>query len=504
MARKPSGTVEFRRGRWWARVTVGSERPWVPIEPPMTDPTARAAAVEEARILSTMARAAPRPGAPGERVEDWYDRWLTAREERGVSARAARSHLTNHILPILRGREMAKVTPADLERVVRHLDDLVARGELRWKSAINVWGTVTKAFDDAHRGKLTELRCRADDPTKSVRGPDRGVDTEKVHLFPHELLDLVSCTAVPLRRRQAYAIGVYMYLRPAELEMLAWEDIDLARGVAQIRRSINRESGETKAPKAGVARKPQDLEPAILPLLRAMHREGASGPVVGRLGDEREVAEQLRRDLLTAGVARHELHHASIDPPREWMRMHDLRTSGITWMAVRGGEPLTIMARAGHHDIETTLGYISQAALVRRGYGEPFPELPAALIESSRQSSPGPLEPRKNKPQMAEAHGNRTAPRGRDEGKKQRLSLVLARKSTPDNAAKYATPRAGDDSGDNWTEARIDLVQRVLEAAKRAARRGDTATFWRLIRAATDAAPAEVDSTTNLMEARRG
>ncbi len=489
MSRQAKGSVEHRHGKWWARVTIGTQRPWVPIEPALTDPNDRGVAVVEAAVLSRCARAAPRDGGPGESVEDWYDRWLAARTARGTSARAPRSHLTNHILPILRSAEMAKVTPRDLERVVRHLDDSVTAGKLRWKAAINIWGTVTKAFDDAHRGKLAELRCREDNPTKSVRGPDRGVDTAKVHLYPSELLTLVACEAVPLVRRQAYAIGVYLYLRPAELEALAWDDLDLARGQVTIRRSIERESGKGKAPKAGVARHPQDVEPALLPLLRAMHHDGAAGPVVGRLGDERELAEQLRRDLLTAGVPRHELHFASNEPPREWMRMHDLRTTGVTWMAVRGGDPMTIMARAGHHDIETTLGYVSQAALVRGGYGDAFPTLPEVLIQSSLESSSRGAEGLVSRTFVAEAHGNRRDRAPRDGARKPRLSLLMARGDTAGHVANHAIPRDEDDCGDDWTEARIDLVQRLLEGAKRAAGRGDTAAFWRLFRGAEDAAP---------------
>lgn len=488
MARAATGTVEYRNGRWWARVAApNGKRPRVPLA--ITDPEAREAAEAEARELAALAARAPRQGSAGESVEDWYERWCLAREARGTSARAPRSHLECHILPVLRGRPIAGVTPRDLERLVRRLDDAVAAGELRWKSAINIWGTVTKAFDDAHRGKISELRCREDNPCKSVRGPSRGVDTAKVHLYPGEFLALVS-SSVPLRRRQAYAIGVYLYLRPAELEALAWEDIDLARGVVQIQRSIDRETGEATSPKAGVSRHPQDIEAPLLPLLEAMHYDGASGPVVGRLGDDSLLADQLRRDLLDAGVTRHELHHASIDPPREWMRMHDLRTTGITWMAVRGGDPLTIMARAGHHDMETTLGYVSQAALVRRGYGQVFPELPAELVESSRQSSPKSSIRLDSRGPVAETHGNRRDVGVRAAAKKPRLSLILAREATREHAPKFADPRPGDDSRDDWSPARIDLVQRILEAGKRAASRRDSAALHRLLDAARDAAPA--------------
>ena len=330
----------------------------------------------------------------------------------------------------------------------------------------------------------SELRCREDNPCKAVRGPDRGVDTEKVHLYPSELLQLVSCSAVPVERRRAYAIGVYLYLRPGELEALAWEDIDLERGQVTVRRNIDRETGRETSPKAGHARLPHDMEPAILPLLRAMHRPGISGPVVARLGDEREVADQLRRDLLTAGVARHELHYSSDEPPREWLRMHDLRTTGVTWMAVRGDEPLTIMARAGHADMQTTMGYVSRAALVRRGYGTVFPRLPADLAP---KKAPKSIPNEKPSGSAWESNG----PTGVAERHHTKDPCGFLRVVTPGDVAADVGRGVGADWGADWTPARRALVHRLLEAAKRAASRGDTAAFWRLVRSAEDAAPAE-------------
>ena len=58
----------------------------------------------------------------------------------------------------------------------------------------------------------------------------------------------------------------------------------------------------------------------------------------------------------------------------------DLRATGITWCAVRGDEPLKIMQRAGHSDFETTKIYLREAENLSRGFGVPFPVLPASLI----------------------------------------------------------------------------------------------------------------------------
>ena len=68
------------------------------------------------------------------------------------------------------------------------------------------------------------------------------------------------------------------------------------------------------------------------------------------------------------------------------MTFHDLRSTGITWMAVRGDEPLKIKHRAGHKQFSTTEGYIREAEHVREGFGEVFPPLPAEIVSSGVSS----------------------------------------------------------------------------------------------------------------------
>ncbi|MBK7398397.1 MAG: site-specific integrase [Myxococcales bacterium] len=51
---------------------------------------------------------------------------------------------------------------------------------------------------------------------------------------------------------------------------------------------------------------------------------------------------------------------------------HDLRATGITWMAVRGDDPLKIRQRAGHQHIATKMRLAED---VRAGFGEAFPEV---------------------------------------------------------------------------------------------------------------------------------
>ncbi|MBL8719815.1 MAG: site-specific integrase [Myxococcales bacterium] len=377
MPRRLEGSVRFQGGRWKARILVEGRERLVLIDPPLTDPGAHDQAKEAARRLL---RLVARPKAAPETVAEWSHRWLHARTARGLVGNAIRSHLHVHVLPAIGTRPMRDVTRRDLEPIVEVLDGKLARGELRGKTPRHVWSTICTMFDDACRSKIVELRVRDDNPTRLVRGPNRGVRTEHVVLYPDEFLQLVSCPAIDRHRRRAYAIAIYCYLRPAELEALLWEDIDLVHQIVQIRRSIGRERRVAKAPKSGRARVPFTLEPALVPLLRVMRRP--SGPVVGRLGNERDLARRLRADLLVAGVDRHELHVVSDDPPRAWMTMHDLRRTGVTWMAVRGDSVFTILARAGHASTDTTMYYVELAELVRPSHGEPFPPLPAELLET--------------------------------------------------------------------------------------------------------------------------
>ena len=87
----------------------------------------------------------------------------------------------------------------------------------------------------------------------------------------------------------------------------------------------------------------------------------------------RDLAEGLRNFLTLAKVTRAELF--TTDRTRKALTWHDLRATGITWMAIRGDDPLHIQHRAGHTSFATTQGYIRQAEAVRAGFGDVFPNL---------------------------------------------------------------------------------------------------------------------------------
>ena len=104
------------------------------------------------------------------------------------------------------------------------------------------------------------------------------------------------------------------------------------------------------------------------------------------LPDDRHLSRALRVILKKAGVTRPELF--ANDATRKGLTWYDLRATGITWMAIRGDDPLKIMSPAGHVDFATTQGYIREAEAMRAGFGDVFPPLPASTT-SARRWGPG-------------------------------------------------------------------------------------------------------------------
>ena len=68
------------------------------------------------------------------------------------------------------------------------------------------------------------------------------------------------------------------------------------------------------------------------------------------------------------------------DASRTWIKFHNLRDTCLTWMALRGDDPMRIQWRGGHTDFRTTQGYLAAGQNLGRGVGQPFPPLPAELL----------------------------------------------------------------------------------------------------------------------------
>lgn len=352
------------------------------------------------------------PNAKGETVDTWAYRWLAERQARGLASFAVdEGRYRKWIFPVLGALEIAKVVRLDLERFVEQLDNRVRASELSWKTARHVWAVVSKMFSDACRSKRLDLRVREDNPAKEVRGPDAGVTKAKTYLYPDELLAVVNCATVPIRWKRLFTLATYTYMRPGELEALEWSDVDLERGTIHIHRALAKD-GTTKATKTKVTRR-IPIEPALVPLLTTMKAEGGDR-VIASMPPECDLSKRLREYVKRSGVTRAELF--ANDATRKQLRFYDLRASGISWMALRGDEPLRIMQRAGHSEFSTTMQYVREAETFG-DVGTPFPPLPSlAITEPETPSTWGALKGANDPTRIPPRKATRRSLSGRNDG----------------------------------------------------------------------------------------
>ena len=404
MPRKRTGTIQPYTDRtglsyWRARIRLSDgSRPWlrVPEAHGYSEERARewAASMQEredreGKLAAAKVQLQAIAPPPAETVAKWSERWLKAREQRGLATfRHDQGRLKHHVLPLVEGIAMRDVSRTDVERIVEDLDRKIAlpptdSKRLAWKTAGNVWVLVTKMFDDAVNAKSRDLRVRSDNPASGVRGPERGVARSKTYLYPSEFTTLVSCPEVALEFRQLYAVAVLTAARAGELEALTWADVDREHSVVHINKAVDRRTGLVTSTKSGETRR-IPIHPRLRPLLEALYK-AKTGERVLWMPDDEDRAIMLRQHLETAHVKRSDLF--ADDAQRKHITFHDLRATGITWMAVAGEDPLRIKQRAGHQSFSTTEGYIREAENLRTGFGEPFPPLPASLLESNERSN---------------------------------------------------------------------------------------------------------------------
>lgn len=384
------GTTRYR-----ARIRLADgSRPWIDAPLGYTEARARefARALQERENATGELIAAKRAADARKRVpvdataaDRWVHDWIATKAAKGQTSTADRlGHWRHHIREAVAGRHVRDWTSEDLRELVARLDGKIASGTMSAKTAANVWGTATRMCGDAVASKVAALRCRDHDPSRDVEGPERGVRLEKQYLYPGELVRLLACAEIPLRWRRAIAIATYTGLRVGELRALRWDHVDLAHGIVHVHRAFDRRARAEKATKSRAGRR-FALEPAIMPLLEAMHAESGGTGLVCPLPNR--LADRLREWLERAGVTRREL----LDDVSETTRaigFHDLRATFLTWLAVRGDEPLKIMQRAGHRDLATTQGYVRTAEAVGvAAFGEVFPVLPSGLLEASETAS---------------------------------------------------------------------------------------------------------------------
>ena len=236
-------------------------------------------------------------GAP-ERVREYVEAWLSAREARGISkARWERSYFKNHIVEAIGNLPLEDVTPAHVRFI---LEEAAAKG-LKHATVGEVRGVLHRIFDEAWRAELIESNPVA----RVKRPPCREIRKERSILTDEEFAQFVACEHVDLELRMMGLVArCEGGMRTGDLHKWDWSMIDRV------------DFAECFIPRAKT-RRPQALAiPAVLaPFLRAWW-ERAGKPEAGRVfpvrigkraGQEKKTnshAKRLRSALMRAGVFR--------------------------------------------------------------------------------------------------------------------------------------------------------------------------------------------------------
>jgi integrase len=286
-------------------------------------------------------------------------------------------------------------------------------------TAQNVWTVLRTTFKETVGSRDRTLRVRTDDPTAGIKPPLKTPSRQKTFLYPVEVANLLACKKVARVWREVSAVAAYGYVRPEELQAFTWPDVDLAAGTLGVSKAINGRTGKPKPlPKTQHAVRDVPIEPALAPLLKRMRAEaagadqpgGPTGPVLPILGEvnDKHRAKLLRDHLRLAGVTRPRLF-AETATLRQ-VDFRSLRDTGITWLALAGVPLQAMQRRAGHQEMETTLGYVKMAEDLTGKVGTPFAPLPRDLVQPTIGPS-GPGSPKK--PGKAERDTGLEPERGR-------------------------------------------------------------------------------------------
>jgi integrase len=253
------------------------------------------------------------------------------------------------------------------------------------RSALDIWRLLHTCVRAAKRTKRSDLRALAGrpNPLEDIEAPGERatrVSRAKPFIYPSEAAELFACTDVPRAWRELYAIAAYLYLRPVELLVLRWSDVDLRHGVARVAGAWDYLREQEKGPKTRAGIRDVPIPPELLPLLVRMQGapEDRVLPLLGEV--HRTTAPRVfRAHLQRAGVTRAALHTSTTTSVRASFR--SWRDSGLTWLALAGLDVSRIARRAGHEDLRMTMKYVKQAEDLTGMLGVPFGPLPRELVD---------------------------------------------------------------------------------------------------------------------------
>jgi len=296
-------------------------------------------------------------------VATWLLQWLDGYVASNLSPKTNESYrheLYHYVIPCLGGIRLNELRP-------HHIQDYIAEalsggrrrsaGGLSHRTVQYHYRIMSKALDDAIRmGLITVNPCKGVNPPRPARH-------DVPFLGPDELLRLLEA----LRQSRHYLYYHMMLLsglRRSELLALKWRELDIDLACIYVAHSLHRlDDGNIiiKDPKTSSSRRPVDLPPSLVLLLR-QHRidEEVQQIMFGQNLDENGfVFSHADGSPLNPSTVTHASSKVAARAGLPHLRLHDLRHIHATMLLKAGIHPRVVQERLGHSSIATTLDIYS-------------------------------------------------------------------------------------------------------------------------------------------------
>ena len=271
-----------------------------------------------------------------ELVKKWKENYLTVQQQLGrlkpSSVRSYQSNLDGHIAPFFGAMSLSEVRLAGVEEFIKAL---LGDG-LSPKTIGNVIVILKEMFKHAVQWGHLDAN-----PVQYIERP-RGEDKEMDVFTPDEIRRLLDAQEEPLRTLLLTAVLTGM--RQGELFGLQWEDIDFARHIVHVRRSLWH--GTLGTPKSRRSRRAIDMPPTLEQALQQLSTSRRSEFVFCSERGTPLDADNFRHREFPAALQRAQLRR---------IRFHDLRHTYTSLLIAHGAHPKYIQAQLGHASIQTTL-----------------------------------------------------------------------------------------------------------------------------------------------------
>lgn len=284
---------------------------------------------------------------------EYFPEWLEQRTFKGRPLKAGtryrlRKDGENHILPYFGNTRLIDITQHDIDTWLATLpSDQEAMRANSLKVLKAVLRTASQPGQHGQPPIIPQYPC-----TRSLPRPRRRNET--VPATPEQIK--VIHDSMPRR----YAMSIYLAvfgdgLRIGEVCALQRRDIDLNTHTMHIRRGrVTADSAKlVDTPKTESSIRDERIPSQLVPLIRSfLDNDVDQGDDAWLFPAKTDASRPVHPNTL-----RGDYENARMKAGRPDLRFHDLRHTGLTWLAEDGATVRELMDAAGHSDVETAMRY---------------------------------------------------------------------------------------------------------------------------------------------------